>query len=172
MVLNLDAFKTAKLEHDNYVGNKMNLRKDILLSLMEKMETFVPDMIDIADTFNAVNRIDKAYGKKLWEYLSRNKRISFNSHWGAYYTENGYFYTSICVNRKGLCIFYDKEQRRLDDWDALGWQGNNAKEYIQNVNLDSEILDKYIYSTERFIENFPTFRDGFFKMVAEPKFES
>ena len=172
MVLNLDAFKNAKLEHDNYVGNKLNLRKDILLSLMEKMETFVSDMNDIADTFYAVKRIDKAYSQKLWEYLSGNKRIDINSHWGAACDDPRYFYTNICVNRKGLCIFYDIEEQRLDDWDALGWQGNNAKEYIQNANLDSEILDKYIYSTERFIEDFPAFRDGFFKMVEEPKFES
>ena len=172
MVLNLDAFESAKREHDNYVENKMGLRKGILLSLMEKMETFVSDIIDISDTFCAVKQIDKAYADKLWVYLSQNNRISFNSHWGADCKDSRYYYTNICVNRKGLCIFYDKKHNKLADWDALGWQGNNAKEYIQNANLDSETLDKYISSTERFIEDFPTFRDGFFKMVAEPKFES
>ncbi|MCQ2739771.1 MAG: hypothetical protein MJ237_06045 [bacterium] len=172
MVRNLDAFKAAKEINDNLTNNELNIQKKILLTLIDEMNKFVKDVNDIADTYYAVKKIDSEYAKKLWSYLCQSGlTIDVNSYWGFTCAVTKYYYTRISVNPKGLCIYYDSEHNQLENWNELNWKGNNAKAYIENTNLSSEILENYINSTKIFLEKFPIYRDEFFKMVEQPNFK-
>jgi hypothetical protein len=71
----------------------------------------------------------------------------------------------VTFTRKDAVIFYDPEDHnRLNDRDT-NWVGIPLKTYLSTKEVSTKALLLYIESLEDFYVKFPSYRDGFFKMI-------
>lgn len=144
------------------ISNENKEKKERVLALIEKCRPFIEDIVDIVDTYRYVESKDAEFGEKLWLYLCRGE-IDVNSYWGFCSKKN--YYASVKFTRKDAVIFYDPDKKsRLNNNDEK-WEGVPLKSYLSTNEVSTSALLCYIESLEDFYVKFPSYRDGFFKMI-------
>jgi len=144
------------------ISNENREKKERVLALIEKCRPFIEDIVDIVDTYWYVKSKDTEFGEKLWLYLCHGE-IDVNSYWGFCAKKN--YYASVKFTRKDAVIFYDPDKKsRLNNNDEE-WEGVPLKSYLSTKEVSTSALLCYIESLEDFYVKFPSYRDGFFKMI-------
>jgi len=147
------------------LSNENKEKKERVLALIEKCRPFIEDIVDIVDTYWYVKSKDAAFGKALWNYLLNGSdgTIDVNSYWGFCSKKN--YYASVKFTRKDAVIFYDPDKKsRLNNNDDK-WEGVPLEGYLSTNEVSTSALLCYIESLEDFYVKFPSYRDGFFKMI-------
>lgn len=164
MAIRKGNFDRALELRNERLSSENNEKKARVLALIEKCRPFIEDIVDIVDTFRYVKSKDAEFAKKLWSYLL-NGEIDVNSYWG-FRSRKQWDSKGVTFTRKDAVIFYDPDDgnRKLNDRD-VNWEGVPLKTYLSTNEVSTKALSCFIESLEDFYVKFPSYRDGFFKMI-------
>lgn len=154
--------RALELKHEK-LYNENSEKKKRVLALIEKCKPFIDDIVDIVDTFWYVKSKDAGFGEKLWTYLVRGE-IDVNSHWG-FRSKKNWTSEGVTFTRSDAVIFYVPESHNLLNENDEKWEGVSLEDYLSTKKVSTEALLLYIDSLEDFYIKFPSYRDGFFKMI-------